>query len=192
MYIYLNDMAENSHITQLLQQGDSRSIEELFPIVYSELREIAGALFRSEYRTDHTLQPTALVHEAFIRLVGSGSKISWESRAHFFGIAARSMRQILVNHAEAHNAEKRGGNKTVIALDGAISYFQTQDIEILALHEALEKLERIDKKQAEIVELKFFGGLTNEETAEVLQISVSTVKRDWEMARVWLYRALKK
>lgn len=186
-------MAENSHITQLLQQGDARSLEELFPIVYNELREIAGALFRSEYRADHTLQPTALVHEAFIRLVGSGSPISWESRAHFFGIAARSMRQILVNHAESRNAEKRGGsNRTVIALDDAISYFQTQDIEILSLNEALQKLGRIDPIQAEIVELKFFGGLTNVETAEVLKISVSTVKRDWEMARTWLYRALKR
>jgi RNA polymerase sigma factor (TIGR02999 family) len=185
-------MTDKPHITQLLQQGDSRSIEELFPIVYGELREIAGALFRNEYRADHTLQPTALVNEAFVRLVGIGSGISWQSRAHFFGIAARSMRQILVNHAEAHNAEKRVGNKTVIALDDAISYFQTQDIEILALNEALEKLSNLDKKQAEIVELKFFGGLTNAETAEVLHISVSTVKREWEMARSWLYRALKK
>lgn len=185
-------MTDKPHITQLLQQGDSNSIEELFPIVYGELREIAAALFRNEYRADHTLQPTALVNEAFVRLVGTGNGISWQSRAHFFGIAARSMRQILVNHAEAHNAEKRGGNKTVIALDDAISYFQTQDIEILALNEALEKLSNLDKKQAEIVELKFFGGLTNQEAAEVLQISVSTVKREWEMARSWLYRALKK
>ena len=192
MHISFNEMDENPHITQLLQRGDARSIEELFPIVYSELREIAGALFRNEYRADHTLQPTALVNEAFIRLVGSGKEISWESKAHFFGIAARSMRQILVKHAVARNAKKRAGNKTVIALDGAISYFQTQDIEILALNEALEQLGRIDKQQSEIVVMKFFGGLTNEETAEVLQISLSTVKRDWEMARVWLYRSLKK
>jgi len=183
-------MTDKPHITQLLQQGDSRSIEELFPIVYGELRKIAGALFRKEYRADHTLQPTALIHEVFIQLVDS--EVSWQSRAHFFGIAARSMRQILVKHAEARNAEKRSGNKNIIVLDAAISYFQTEDIEILALNEALEKLASIDKKQAEIVELKFFGGLTNPETAEVLQVSVSTVKREWEMARSWLYRALKK
>jgi RNA polymerase sigma factor (TIGR02999 family) len=183
-------MTDKPHITQLLQQGDSSSFEELFPIVYGELRKIAGALFRKEYRADHTLQPTALVHEAFIKLVGA--EVSWQSRAHFFGIAARSMRQILVKHAEARNAEKRGGNKNVIMLDAAISYFQTEDIEILALNEALEKLACIDQKQAEIVELKFFGGLTNPETAEVLGVSVSTVKREWEMARSWLYRALKK
>lgn len=185
-------MLKNENITRLLQQGNSQALEELFPIVYGELREIAAALFRNEHRATHTLQPTALVHEAFIKLVGGSADVSWESRAHFFGIAARSMRQILVNYAQTRNAEKRAGNKTIIALDGAISYFQTQDIEILALNEALEKLGQIDKQQSGIVELKFFGGLTNEETAEVLKISVSTVKRDWEMARLWLYRALKK
>lgn len=184
-------MARNQDITRLLQEGNSEALEELFPIVYSELRDIAAALFRSEYRADHTLQPTALVNEAFLRLVGSGSEISWQNRAHFFGIAARSMRQILVNHAEAHNAQKRGGDKTMIALDEAVSFFQTQNIEILALHEALEKMTRLDKRQAEIVELKFFGGLTIEEIAEILAISPSTVRRSWEIAKLWLYRALK-
>lgn len=185
-------MAENSHITRLLQQGDSRSIEELFPIVYGELREIAGALFCNEYRANHTLQPTALVNEVFIRLVGSNSEISWESRAHFFGIAARSMRQILVNHAEERNAEKRGGGQTFLALDDALDFLSTQDIEILALHQALERFAALDKRQSEIVELKFFGGLTIEEIGGVLNISPATVKRDWEMARSWLYRELKK
>ena len=185
-------MAYNQDITKLLQKGNSQALEELFPIVYSELHDIAAALFRREYRTDHTLQPTALVNEAFLRLVGSDNKISWQNRAHFFGIAARSMRQILVNHAVAHNAEKRGGDKTIMALDDAVSFFQTQDIEILALHEALERFAALDKRQAEIVELKFFGGLKNEEIAEVLGISVSTITREWEMARSWLYRELKK
>lgn len=185
-------MAKTGEITELLKQTDAQSLEKLFPIVYDELREIAGALFRNEFRANHTLQPTALVHEAFLRLVGNEGEISWQNRAHFFGIAARSMRQILVNHAVAHKAEKRGGGETVLALDEAVSFFQTQDIEILELHEALEKLAHLDKKQAETVELKFFGGLTNEETAEVLGISVSTVKREWEMARSWLYRELKK
>ena len=184
-------MAENTDITRLLQTGNSQALEELFPIVYGELHNIAAALFRNEYRANHTLQPTALVNEAFLRLVGGGNEISWQNRAHFFGIAARSMRQILVNHAVAHNAEKRGGEKTMVALDDAISYIRTQDIEILALHEALEKFAVLDKRQAEIVELKFFGGLKNEEIAEVLGISVSTVRREWEMARIWLYRELK-
>lgn len=185
-------MATKSEITELLKEPNARALEQLFPIVYDELREIAGALFRNEFRADHTLQPTALVHEAFLRLVGGECEISWQNRAHFFGIAARSMRQILVNHAVRHNAEKRGGGETVIALDEAVSFFQTQDIEILALHEALEKLAKLDEKQAATIELKFFGGLTNEETAEVLGVSVSTVKREWEMARTWLYRELKK
>ena len=184
-------MTENPHITRLLQQGDARSIEELFPIVYGELHQLAEALFSREYRANHTLQPTALVNEVYLRLVRSGGEISWQNRAHFFGIAARSMRQILVNHAEAHNAEKRGGGNTVIALDDAISFFQTQDIEILALHEALENMAKLDKRQAEIVELKFFGGLTIEEIAEILNISERTVRRDWETAKLWLRRALK-
>lgn len=185
-------MANAGEITKLLQQGDAQSLEKLLPIVYDELRSLADVLFRKEYRANHTLQPTALVHEAYLRLIENSDGISWQNRAHFFGIAARSMRQILVNHAVAHNAEKRGGGQTVLALNDAISFLNTQNIEILALHEALEKLAELDKKQAEIVELKFFGGLTNEETAEVLQISVSTVKREWEMARSWLYRELKK
>ena len=147
-------MSQNEEITRLLQQGNAEDFEKLFPIVYGELREIAAALFRNEYRSNHTLQPTALVHEAFMRLVGGNceNEISWQNRAHFFGIAARSMRQILVNHAVARNAEKRGGQQTIVALDDAISFFQTQDIEILALHEALERFAEIDQRQAEIVE----------------------------------------
>jgi RNA polymerase sigma factor (TIGR02999 family) len=185
-------MKNSGEITKLLKSGDAQALEKLFPVVYQELREMAGALFRHEFRSNHTLQPTALVHEAYLRLIGNTDGISWQNRAHFFGIAARSMRQILVNHARSHNAGKRGGGQTVLALDEAVSFFQTRDIELLPLNEALEKLSKLDEKQAEIVELKFFGGLTNEETAEVLGISVSTVKREWEMARSWLYRELKK
>jgi len=185
-------MKKSGEITKLLEQGDAEALEKLFPFVYDELRQIAGALFRREFRANHTLQPTALVHEVYMRLIGDKAEVSWQNRAHFFGIAARSMRQILVNHAVAHNAEKRGGGETIIALDDAISFFQTQNIEVISLNEALEKLARLDKKQSEVVELKFFGGLTSEETAEVLGISLSTVKREWEMARSWLYRELKK
>ena len=184
-------MSERGEITRLLQQNDAAALEKLLPVVYDELRRLAAALFRAEHRSNHTLQPTALVHEAYLRLVGDSQGISWQNRAHFFGIAARLMRQIRVNHAVAHNAEKRGGGDSIIALDEAISFFQTQNIEILPLHEALERLAKLDARQAEIVELKFFGGLTNEETSEVLQLSVSTVKREWEMARSWLFRELK-
>lgn len=186
-----DEMKEAGEITQLLQLGDKQSLEKLMPIVYDELHALASILFRDEFRENHTLQPTALVHEAYLRLVGDSNDISWKNRSHFFGIAARSMRQILVNHAVAHNADKRGGGQTLLALDAAVSFFQTQDLEILELHEALEKLESLDKRQAEIVELKFFGGMTIEEVGEVLEISPATVKRDWEMARTWLYRELK-
>lgn len=185
-------MTNPGEITKLLQQGDSAALEKLLPIVYDELRRLAASIFRRDFRSNHTLQPTALVHEAYLKLIGGSSEISWQNRAHFFGIAARLMRQVLVNHAVAHRAEKRGGGETILALDEAVSFFQEQNLEILALHEALEKLDLLDKKQTEIVELKFFGGLTNEETAEVMQISLSTVKREWEMARSWLYRELKK
>jgi len=184
-------MASHGEITRLLQQRDEGSLEKLFPIVYDELKLLAAQIFQGEFRKDHTLQPTALVHEAYMRLMGDFDEISWQSRAHFFGIAARSMRQILVSHAIAHKAEKRGGGQTVIALDEAISYLSTQSIEMVSLNEALKRLEELDRRQAEIVELRFFGGLTVEEAAEVLNVSASTVKREWEMARVWLYRQLR-
>ncbi len=185
-------MPENKDITKLLREGNPQALEQLFPIVYGELHKIADALFRREFRANHTLQPTALVHEAYLKLIGDGNEISWQNRAHFFGIAARSMRQILVNHAVAHNTDKRGGKETIVALDDAISFFQTRDIEILSLHQALERLEALDEREAKIVEMKFFGGLKIEEIAEVLNVSPATVKRDWEMARTWLYRELKK
>ncbi len=185
-------MRQTGEITQLLQQGDQQSLEKLFPLVYDELRVLAAAIFRGELRSDHTLQPTALVHEAYLRLVGDFDGISWENRAHFFGIAARSMRQILVSHAIAHNAQKRGGGQTMMALDDAVSFFQTKDVEIISLDESMERLAAIDVRAAEIVELRFFGGLTIDEVAKIMDISNATVKREWEMAKAWLYRDLKK
>ena len=184
-------MEDAGEITALLQKGGSDALEKLLPVVYDELRELAGALFRKEYRVNHTLQPTALVHEAYLRLIENKNEITWQNRAHFFGIATRLMRQILVNHALAHQADKRGGGETVLALDEAVSFLNTQNIEILSLNEALEKLTEVDERQSEIIELRFFGGLTVEETAEVLNISARTVKRDWQMAKAWLYRELK-
>lgn len=182
-------MADGGEITGLLQAGDGAALEKLLPLVYDELKSLANGLFRRE-RAGHTLQPTALVHEAYLKLVGEDGKISWQNRAHFFGIAANSMRQILVNHAKARNRQKRGGGQTLIVLDDSISFSYAKDLDVLALHEALEMLAQLDGRQAKIVELRFFGGLTLEETAAVLEISTATVSREWEMARTWLYRQL--
>lgn len=177
------------------QQGDlthflnSEKLEEIIPLVYDELRRIANAVFRRE-REGHTLQPTALVNEAYLRLLESEGKIKWQNRAHFFGIAARLMRQILVNHALAKKAEKRGGGKTLLALDEAQNKTDLKTVEILELHDALEKLAHLDSEQANIVELRFFGGLTLEETAEFLNIPVMRVRREWNSAKLWLYKSL--
>lgn len=183
---------ESGEVTKLLQagnSGDAKAFEELLPLIYEELRRIAASLFRRE-RDAHTLQPTALVHEAYLRLIAD-KEVSWQNRAHFFGIAANSMRQILVNYAESRNAEKRGGQIAFISLDEAIDFLNAQNIEILALHEALEKFSKIDAQQARIVELRFFGGLTMEETAEVLDLSTATVGREWALAKLWLKRELR-
>jgi RNA polymerase sigma factor (TIGR02999 family) len=173
-------------ITQLLK---SEKLEKMMPLVYNELRRLADSIFRRE-RIGHTLQPTALVNEAYLRLAESGGKIEWQNRAHFFGIAARLMRQILVNHALAKNAEKRGGGKTLVSLDEARSESKLNSIEILELHDTLEKLAALDAEQARIVELRFFGGLTLEETAEYLNIPLMRVRREWNMAKLWLYKML--
>lgn len=178
----------SGNITEILRSGDRETLGELLPLVYGELRNIAARLFQSE-RGDHTLQPTALVHETYIKLVGD-ENISWQNRAHFFGIAARSMRQILVNHAISRQRKKRGGGRTLITLDESFGSESNENIDVLALHEALEQLGQLDERQSRIVELRFFGGLTLKETAAVLEISTATVSREWEMARAWLYRQL--
>lgn len=183
-------MADSEEVTRLLQAGDAESLAKLLPLVYDELRSLAAALLHRE-RANHTLQPTALVHEAYLKLTTGNGKLSWQNRAHFFGIAANSMRQILVNHAKAHGRQKRGGGQTLIALDDSVSFSYAHDLDVLALNEALETLAQLDGRQAKIVELRFFGGLTLEETATVLEVSTATVSREWEMARTWLYRQLK-
>ena len=184
----IREMPRSEEITKLLQAGNGESFEKLLPVVYGELRSLANALFRDE-RADHTLQPTALVHEAYLKLTNNRN-ISWQNRAHFFGIAANSMRQILVNHAVAHKRQKRGGGRTLITLDESIASSDNRNLDILALNESLELLKSLDERQAKIVELRFFGGLTLKETATVLGISTATVSREWEMARTWLYRQL--
>ena len=183
----------NNPITQLLGEikgGNRAALDELLPLVYNELRRLADSYLRRESRKNHTLQPTALVHEAYLRLVGQ-KEIDWQNRAHFFGVAARLMREILIEHARARHREKRGGAAaTRVALDDAVSFYKEKDLDLLDLDEALNKLETLDKRQSEIVELRFFGGLTIEDAAEVLEISPATVKREWQTAKLWLLREL--
>lgn len=184
-------MVAQTGITQLLadaSNGDQAALDALLPVVYNELRKLADHYLRQE-RPDHTLQATALVHEAYLRLVDQ-TKISWQNRAHFFSVAAQVMRHILVDHARAHKAEKRGGGEQGISLDEAISFFEERDVNLVALDEALNELGELDPQQSRIVELRFFGGLTIEESAEVLKITPGTVRYDWRMAKAWLHRAL--
>jgi RNA polymerase sigma factor (TIGR02999 family) len=168
--------------------GDQQALEDLMPLVYSELRRLAKAYLRRE-RSDHTLQSTALVNEAFLRLVNQRN-VQWKSRAHFFGIAAQLIRRILVDHARAHQADKRGAGAFKLSLDEAIGVPEKRDLDLVALDDALQRLTELDPQQSRIVELRFFAGLSIEETAEVLGISTATVKREWSTARAWLYRDL--
>ncbi|MDQ3907763.1 MAG: sigma-70 family RNA polymerase sigma factor, partial [Acidobacteriota bacterium] len=175
---------EGEAVTQLLLEwnaGDRGALDRLLPVVFDELRRLAGAYLRRE-RPDHTLQPTALVNEAYLRLVDQ-KNVDWQNRAQFFGIAANLMRQILVDHARKRSAEKRGGsNQQRLSLTQAERIAREQEVDVLALDEAMERLAAFDPQQARIVELKFFAGLTIEETAEVLGISHATVEREWKLA----------
>jgi RNA polymerase sigma-70 factor (ECF subfamily) len=154
------------------------------PLVFDELRVLAGIYLQRE-RPGHTLQPTALVNEVYLRLVDQ-ERVSWENRAHFFGMTARMMRRLLVNHAEAHGAQKRGSGIQKIALDEAVLPSWTPGVDVLAIDRALQELEKLDGRQGQVVEMRFFSGLSIAETAEALQISPATVKRDWETAKLWL------
>lgn len=185
-------MPDSSQVTILLNrinEGDKIAPEALLPLVYDELRKLAQSYMRNE-RADHTLQATALVHEAFIRLV-DWENVSWENRAHFFAVAAQVMRKILVNHAVKRKTQKRDFGQR-IEFDESISYGGNGEIDLIELDEALAALQNFDETQAKIVELRFFGGLTIEETAHALKISPATVKREWAIAKTWLYRRLKK
>jgi len=177
-----------SGLLQAWAQGDVRARDDLMPLVYRELKRRAGAYLRHE-RADHTLQPTALVHEAFLRLVGQ-QHVAWQNRAHFFGIAAQMMRRILVDHARAHQRAKRPGAAIRVACDEGVAMTQPRDCELLLLDRALEELSTHDPLQSRIVELRYFGGLTEREVADVLAISRATVTREWQTARAWLYRRL--
>jgi len=184
-------------VTQLLidwSKGDQKALDKLMPLVYSELRRLAGNYLRRE-RLGHTLQPTALVNEAYLKLIDQ-KNAKWQNRTQFYGVAAQLMRRILVDHARQHQAAKRGGSDqqrlsiTSAGQLGAKQLANEPAIDLLALHEALNELAEIDPQQSRIVELKFFGGLSIEETAEVLGVGHATVERDWKMARAWLRRKL--
>jgi RNA polymerase sigma factor (TIGR02999 family) len=168
--------------------GNRASADVLLTLVYDELRKIAGKYLRKE-RSGHTLQPTALVHEAYMKMIDI-SDINWQDRAHFFAVSANVMRHILVDHARAKLADKRGGDSERIALEDAISLSNEPNVDLLAVDEALNELAQFDEQQSRIVELRFFGGLTIEETAHVAGISPATVKREWAMAKAWLHRKL--
>jgi len=178
-------------VTQLLLEwsnGDQSALDKLVPVVDRELRRLAHH-YMSRERAGHTLQTTALVNEAFVRLVNRKS-VQWQNRAHFFGIAAQLMRTILVDHARSHACAKRGGGAGKLELDEALAVSQQKAAEVIALDDALNALALIDPQQSRIVELRFFGGLTVEEAAEVLHISPATIKREWSSAKAWLYREL--
>jgi len=178
-------------ITELLgrwRKGDEEALDQLMPLVYEELRRLAGSYLRRE-RREHTLQPTALVNEAYLKLVHQ-REIPWQNRAQFFGIAAKLMRQILVDHARAHGANKRGGHQVNVSLKNIGAFYTQGEADVLAVHDVLNRLAEIDPDQSRIVELRFFGGLTIEETGEVMKVSHSTVEREWRIAKAWLKREL--
>lgn len=174
-------------LTEILKEinsGKRENLDELLPQIYDELKRIAAYKLSLE-RPNHTLQATALVHEAYLRLIDQHS-VDWKNRSHFFAIAAEMMRRILVNYAELHNAKKRGSGQTLLSINDVDLPTAESEIDLIFLDNALNELAEFDEKQAKIVELKFFGGLTNEETAEVLGVSESTIRREWRMARAWL------
>ena len=183
--------SSRAEMTQLLQQwsdGRHEARDQLFPVIYAELRRLAAGYMRRE-RVDHTLQPTALVHEAFFKLIDQRA-VRWQSRAHFFGIAAQAMRRILVDHARAHAAWKRGAGQAPLSLDEAHLIGVAPNVDLIALDEALTRLSEIDLQLSRLVEARFYGGLTIDETAELLGISPASVGREWIVAKAWLYAEL--
>ena len=179
------------NVTQLLLQwnnGDPAALDALIPLVYGELRRLARYYLQQE-KQGHTLSSTALVHEAYLRLVNQ-REVTWQNRAHFFGVASQMMRRILVDHARKRASVKRGGESLTLALDEAVAAPQRKELDLMALDDALVGLAKLDERQSRLVELRFFGGLSIEETSEVLGVSTPTVKRDWASARAWLFREL--
>ena len=184
---------DEPQITQLLaawSEGDQTALNAMMPLVYGELHRMARR-FMARQNPGHTLQPTALINEAFIKLVGNENK-EWKNRAHFFGVAAQAMRHILVDYARSRNYAKRGAGAQRVELDQAVAVTDEASGDIVALDDALNELSKVDRRKSQVVELRYFGGLTVEETAEVLKVSTITVIRDWSLAKAWLYRELAK
>jgi RNA polymerase sigma-70 factor (ECF subfamily) len=184
-------MSPPGHVTELLRawsDGDERALEQLLPLVEAELRRLARGYMARE-RRGHTLQVTALVNEAFLRLTDA-RKLQWEDRAHFLGISARLMRRVLVDHARARGYQKRGGGAQKVELDEAMVVAAETTVDVLALDRALDALASVDARKSRVIELRFFGGLSVEETADVLHVSADTVKRDWRLAKLWLLAEL--
>jgi RNA polymerase sigma-70 factor, ECF subfamily len=169
--------------------GDRAALDQLLPVVYQELRRMAGNYLRQE-NPGHTLQPTALVHEAWLRLIDQ-ARVDWRNRAQFFGVAAQMMRRILVDHAKAKHREKRGGDAVKLSLDDAINLSRERAADLLALDDALDELTRVDERKSRVVELRYFGGFTVEEIAQILEVSPETVMRDWKLAKAWLYQQIR-
>jgi RNA polymerase sigma factor (TIGR02999 family) len=187
------DAALPNEITQQLiawSKGDATALERLIPAVYQELRHMADRYLRGE-GAGHSLQPTALVHEAYLRLIDQ-TQVEWQNRAHFFGVAAQMMRRILVDHARSKHREKRGGHAPTLSLNEAVYFTHERAAELVELDDALQLLADVDARKSRVVELRYFGGLTVEETAQVLDIAPNTVIRDWNMAKAWLYQQLDK
>ncbi|HEV2963192.1 MAG TPA: sigma-70 family RNA polymerase sigma factor [Candidatus Angelobacter sp.] len=183
-----NSSGEVTRLLVELKHGNREAEKQLIPLVYKELRRIAANYLRNE-RNAHSLQPTVLVHEAYLRLTQM-QKIDWQGRSHFLAIAATLMRRILVDHARAQQSKKRGEGQDVISLEDAILPSPARSLEIVALDEALERLAELDERQSKIVELRFFAGMSEEEAGNVLGISARTVKREWRLAKAWLYQEL--
>jgi RNA polymerase sigma factor (TIGR02999 family) len=177
-----------THLLLAWGQGDPAALDSLMPLVYGELRKVAARHLRGQ-RVGHTLQTTALVNEAYLRLIDA-SQVQWQDRAHFFAVAAHFMRRILVDFARSRNYQKRGGGAQQVSLADALAIAPERGADLLALDEALTRLQALNERQAQVVELRYFGGLSEEETAEALKVSVRTVRRDWNFARVWLHREL--
>ena len=180
---------EFDRLVDRLERGDRGALDEMLPVIYAELKRLAQLYLRRE-RPDHTLQPTALVHEAYMKLIDQ-RQVDWRNRAQFLGVAAGAMRRVLLHHAETRNAQKRQGGLERVTLDAELAAIeQNATVDVLDLNRALDRLAALDERQSRIVELRIFGGLSIEETAEVLDISPATIKRDWNVARLWLRREL--
>ncbi len=182
-----NDEGRVTVLLKAIRAGDGTAEQELLPLVYQELHRLAQSYMRRE-RPDHTLQPTALIHEAYLRL--AGEKVDWQSRAHFMGVAAHVMRRVLVDHARAHKAGIRGGDLKRVDLEEGHAVSAERSAEVLLVNDALERLAKTERRQAQVVELRYFGGLSMEEIAAVLSISLRSAKRDWSLARIWLFQEL--